>query len=104
KIKGLFEKQCDKQCGRPEALGVMFYDSVKKIMRPSVYVYAAETLFFESSCGSGSAAFACYYLEKNVDGNAVLDIIQPGGVITAHIIKQSGMVKHIKIGGFVGLS
>jgi diaminopimelate epimerase len=100
KIKELFENQYD----RPAALGVMFYDSVKKIMRPSVYVYAAESLVFESSCGSGSAAFACYHLEKEVDGDLVLNVKQPGGVITAHIIKQSGLVKNIKIGGFVGLS
>ncbi|MDR1363640.1 MAG: hypothetical protein LBJ35_06285 [Spirochaetaceae bacterium] len=100
-IKNLFAAQHDKI---PDAFGVMFYDAVKDIMRPAVYVRATETLVFESSCGSGSAAFACRRFANSVEGENIIPVRQPGGVITACVTKQGGAVKQIKIGGMVAIS
>ncbi|MDR2097469.1 MAG: hypothetical protein LBP37_03015, partial [Spirochaetaceae bacterium] len=61
KIKALFESQ---NARAASALGVMFYDTARKFMQPAVYVYAADTFFFETSCGSGSAALACLGFDK----------------------------------------
>jgi diaminopimelate epimerase len=98
KVKALFQARF----GKPEALGVMFYDTVKEIMRPVVYVYSSKSLVFESSCGSGAAALACYRFEKMND--ATLSVKQPGGLITTRVITEDGKVKHILIGGKVLLS
>jgi diaminopimelate epimerase len=97
-IKALFEERL----GRTDALGVMFYDTAENFMRPAVYVYATESLIFESSCGSGTAAIACYNFEKN--NAAVIPVRQPGGVITARAAVEGGRLKHIWIGGKVILS
>ena len=100
KVKALFEARF----GRPDALGVMFYDSVKDFMRPAVYVYPSESLVFESSCGSGSAALACHSLSKMDGMDAVIPVKQPGGVITARVVTEDGLPRHIWIGGKVTLS
>ncbi|MDR3355647.1 MAG: hypothetical protein LBO04_00455 [Spirochaetaceae bacterium] len=100
KIKTLFEARL----GKTDALGVMFYDTEKKIMRPAVYVYATKTLVFESSCGSGTAAFACYSFEKMNSKDTVVPVKQPGGVITARTATEEGLRKHIWIDGAVTLS
>lgn len=100
KVKALFESRF----GKPDALGVMFYDSVKDFLRPAVYVYSSESLVFESSCGSGAAALACHRLSKMNDMDAVIPVKQPGGLITARVITAGGVLEHIWIGGKVTLS
>lgn len=59
-----------------KALGIMIFDKDKSCMRPLVYVPAADTLFFENSCASGSCAVAALYA-----GKQRLVISQPGGEI-----------------------
>jgi diaminopimelate epimerase len=98
RIKALFEERF----GRTDALGVMFYDTAENFMRPAVYVYATESLIFESSCGSGTAALACYNFEKK--NAAVIPVRQPGGIITARLSVEGGRLKHVWIGGKVILS
>ena len=88
---------------RPEALGVMFYDTRSRFMRPLVWVRASGTTFFESSCGSGSAALGAWRLRLLRDGREQFDLAQPGGVIRVSIEKQDGAVRHISIGGKVVL-
>jgi diaminopimelate epimerase len=84
----------------------MFYDSVKKFMRPAVYVYGTDTLVFETSCGSGSAALACLIFETLIRRNAEasIPVEQPGGVITVRITGEGKTVKSLTIGGRVYLS
>jgi diaminopimelate epimerase len=86
-----------------DAVGVMFYDTAENIMRPAVYVYGTDTLVFESSCGSGSAAFACRLAEQDT-GKTSVPIRQPGGTITATVSFRDGAVGHIRVGGPVRLS
>jgi diaminopimelate epimerase len=101
KIKQLLEGQTGKI---QDALGVMFYNAAENMMRPAVYVRATGTLIFESSCGSGTAAFACHHFADKTDGENTMPVRQPGGTITARIIKQNGDVKQIWIGGRVIIS
>ena len=91
--------------GFPSAIGVMFCPTGQEIfsMIPAVYVYNPETFMFESSCGSGSAAFAYHYFEDKEDGGAVV-IRQPGGTIEAVVQKEAGRITGVEIGGPVVLS
>jgi diaminopimelate epimerase len=89
--------------GSAAALGVMFYDPGRRFMRPVVYVAATESLVFESSCGSGTAALAAYLSRALTGGRERLKIFQPGGVIDVRVEKQAGKIKTIGIGGPVGL-
>jgi diaminopimelate epimerase len=89
-------------CHLLDALGVMFYDPARRFMRPAVYVAATESLVFESSCGSGTAALAAY-LAGGLAGGGRWEIAQPGGLIEARVKKQAGKIETIGIGGPVSL-
>jgi diaminopimelate epimerase len=98
-------KRLDAEAGHPpDALGLMFYDTRKRFMRPLVWVRAAGSTVFESSCGSGSAALGVWAARHTRDGEARMELAQPGGVITVRVVKRAGRVRRIFIGGRVGLS
>jgi diaminopimelate epimerase len=86
------------------ALGVLFYDTAAAFMRPAVYVYGTDSLVFESSCGSGSAALAVWKTRGAGDGETAWTIAQPGGIIEARVRRQGGGICGIRIGGPVNLS
>jgi diaminopimelate epimerase len=88
----------------PAAFGVMFWDGEKSFMRPAVYVEAAASLVFESSCGSGTAALAAWLARDLPDGESRWDVAQPGGIIEARVLKKGGVIRSISIGGAVALS
>jgi diaminopimelate epimerase len=88
----------------PPAFGVLFYDTAKDMLRPAVFVAALGVLVFERSCGSGSAAFACYKTAGLADGEYAFDVRQSGGVIRARVIKERGEVQKLSIGGRVSLT
>lgn len=69
-------------CGHlhAEALGLMFLDRENRTLRPLVYVPAAGTLFWESSCASGTTA-AGAYLASETGGPISLPLSQPGGTL-----------------------
>jgi diaminopimelate epimerase len=90
--------------GPPAALGVMFYDPEQRFMRPAVYVTATDSLVFESSCGSGTAALAAWMAKDKSDSDDCWAIAQPGGVIEGRIKKRAGEIAAISIGGPVTLS
>jgi diaminopimelate epimerase len=93
----------------PGALGVLFAgppaDGADAAMTPVVYVYGADSLVFESSCGSGSAALALALAAREsygIDGGeARYRIRQPGGVIETRVVTQAGV--SVTIGGPVTL-
>ena len=91
------------------ALGVMFWDSRNQFMTPVVYVYRSETLVFESSCGSGSAAMAVWLDREAVAavpddrGEGPRSIRQPGGIIETRVVRRDGGLS-VSIGGRVTLS
>jgi diaminopimelate epimerase len=95
---------------KPDALGVMFHDG--EIMRPVVYVYSIDSLCHESSCGSGSAAFAIDHFidDKKIEGR--LEIKQGGAQqhcaqqyhnIIETVVKKDGELVSVTIGGAVTL-
>lgn len=94
---------------KPPAFGVLFYDPDKHILRAAVCVPALETLVFERSCGSGSAALALYKAagqpdgEYVPDGEFVFDVPQPGGVIRTRLLRAGGNITGLFIGGRVTL-
>jgi diaminopimelate epimerase len=93
-VEGAFE--------RPAALGMLFYDTAAAFMRPVVYVYGTDSLVFESSCGSGSAALAVWKTQERGEGACA--VRQPGGIIEVQVRCRNGRVQGIVIGGPVGLS
>jgi diaminopimelate epimerase len=88
---------------RRDALGVMFWDSAARFMTPAVYVYATDSLVFESSCGSGSAALGLYLTRHIQSGGEILKLQQPGGVIEVRVEKRPGEAAAVSIGGPVTL-
>ena len=87
----------------PAALGVMFYDPTSFFMRPVVYVRSVDSLFFENSCGSGSAALCAWLCRDQGDGIYKYQIHQPGGSIETEVTRQAGKVTGLTIGGEVKL-
>jgi diaminopimelate epimerase len=87
----------------PSALGVVFYDPRRLFMRPAVYVFATDSLVFESSCGSGTAALAVYLSAAMTGGGGIWKIAQPGGVIEARAARTAGKIETVAIGGPVAL-
>lgn len=72
-------------------------------MTPAVYVYGTDSLVFESSCGSGSAALAVCKSRPLDDGEARYRIRQPGGIIETRVVKRAGAAVSVAIGGPVTL-
>ena len=74
-------RACCKESGA-DCMGLMFLDESKDdiIISPLVYVPGADTMFWESSCASGSAAVGIYLSRR--EGRPVdLSLRQPGGVL-----------------------
>lgn len=69
-------------CGylQADALGLMFVNKELNILTPLVYVPAADTLFWESSCGSGTTAVGAWLAENEGRARKV-SLRQPGGTL-----------------------
>lgn len=63
-----------------EAMGLMQVDLDEGAMKPLVYVPDAKTLFWENSCGSGTAAVGAY-LWKTTGGAVSMPLRQKGGTL-----------------------
>lgn len=63
-----------------DALGLMFFDRRRAALTPLVYVPEADTLFWETSCASGTTAVGAYLASEEGSVSAALD--QPGGRLT----------------------
>lgn len=61
-----------------DALGLMFLDRAEQRLTPLVYVPLADTMFWENSCGSGTAAVGAY-LAKEQGTTVRVPLRQPGG-------------------------
>ena len=97
------------ETGRPrtarhmDALGVMFYDTGTHYTQPAVWVRSTDTLVFESSCGSGSAALGVWSAKDMPEADNGFMFPQPGGVIAVNIVKRGGIIQSLSIGGAVTL-
>ena len=63
-----------------DALGLMFLDRANETLTPLVYVPRSDTLFWEHSCGSGTAAVGAY-LAKEQGMRVCVSLRQPGGTL-----------------------
>ena len=72
-------------------LGLMFLEgeSAQRRLTPLVYVPGSRTLFWESSCASGSAA-AGMLLARQSGERTELKLIEPGGVLRVESDPQKG--------------
>ena len=69
-------------CARLNApgLGIMLFDAARGALRPLVYIPGADTLFWESSCASGTGALGAYMALRSGERTA-LSVREPGGVL-----------------------
>lgn len=87
----------------PDALGLVLFDLHKRSILPAVYVKATDTLYWEQSCGSGTAAVgAVMTCMLKSDFSAAIE--QPGGTLTVETVAAEEGVQSIRIGGSVTLS
>ncbi len=63
-----------------DALGLMFLDRKERLLKPLVYVPTAETLFWESSCASGTTAVGAFLAAESACP-VTLTLKQPGGTL-----------------------
>lgn len=78
----------------------MYLDRGEGFLQPVVYVRDTDTLFFESSCASGSAAVA-FLLGPGRPGERRLELRQPGGAILARAEYSDRVLRRLTIGGSV---
>ena len=69
-------------------LGIMFADFEKGTLAPLVYARSAGTLFWESSCASGTTA-AGIYLSQKCGKEVDAAFTQPGGALRIKVQKNS---------------
>lgn len=85
------------------AYGLVLCDTKKGEMIPAVYVRDTDTLYWENSCGSGSAAVAAA-LACTTHKNVACYMKQPGGTLAiAAKVSEKGDLQQIFIGGPVRL-
>lgn len=79
------EKMAVKWCEElgVKALGLMFLNRHDQYLTPLVYVPAADTLFWESTCASGTTAIGSW-LAKTTGSEISLKLKQPGGILEIH--------------------
>lgn len=82
------------------AAGLMYLDRGEGFLQPVVYVRDTDTLFFESSCASGSAAVA-FLLARAGRESAAWELRQPGGAILARAEYSDRVLRRLTIGGSV---
>lgn len=97
--KAAAEAAAEKWCTElsADAVGLMFFDREKLELKPLVYVKTADTLFWESSCASGTSAVGAYLAHAE---NRMIseDISEPAGILHVEAtpdgrIKLSGNVR-----------
>lgn len=86
------------------AFGIMFCDTVNRLMTPVVYVRDVDTTYFEGSCASGSVAASYALAMDKPDGVHSFVLQQPEGVLSTAVTKENGDVVKIALKGSVSIS
>ncbi len=79
-----------------DAAGLMFLDEEDGRLTPLVYVPAADTLFWENSCASGTSAVGAF-LAKRDNRSVEISLRQPGGSLSVFADPDG----NIRLGGSV---
>lgn len=96
--RSLAEQMVKEWCAQLEAdaLGIMLYNREENRMDPLVFVPGIDSLFWESSCASGTTALGAYFAQK--EGTPlVLRVKEPGGELTIENDEKG----QLKLSGFV---
>lgn len=85
---------------KAESLGIMLYQPSSQSLTPLVWVPAADTLFWESSCASGTTAVGAA-LAAQTGGVISVPLQEPGGILTISAdgsgrLTLSGSVQHVR--------
>lgn len=85
-----------------EALGLMLFDRAKNSLTPLVYVPAGDTLYWERSCASGTAALGAY-LAAEAGKPVTAALTEPGGVLAVSAapggaVSLTGTVRYLREG------
>ena len=75
------------------ALGLMLLDEKAERMTPLVYVPGGDTLYWERSCASGTAAAGAYLAWKTA-APAALSLRQPGGILRVEAVPVGQITLH----------
>lgn len=70
-----------------DGVGIMFYDRENSTLEPLVYVREPETLFWESSCASGTSAVGAF-VSASENRTAELTLSEKGGRLTVRADKE----------------
>ncbi len=85
-----------------EALGLMLLDESEMRLSPLVYVPAADSLFWERSCASGTGAVGAY-LAMREGKDISVTLKQPGGSLSILAEVRDGAVSRLCMSGRVSL-
>lgn len=85
-----------------EAMGLMLFDRERGALTPLVYVPEGDTLYWEHSCASGSAAVGAY-LAAEAGEEISVALKEPGGVLEVSAapdgpVRLTGTVKYVREG------
>ena len=86
------------------AVGLMQVDLRDHRLLPVVYVRETNTMVYESSCASGSAAAAVYLALLEEDGVCSYDFSEPGGILNAVVVKRDHKILSVKIGSTITMT
>ena len=82
------------------ALGLLQWDEARAYMTPLVYVRGSETMVWETACGSGTTAIACW--RARMAGHSLRTAVrQPGGLLEAEAEMEGGVLCRILLTGTV---
>ena len=84
------------------AFGIMFLDQETGTLRPIVYVRDVDTIYFEGSCASGSAAtaYACALQTEETE----FRFREPAGELYVSVRRDHGGIAKILLSGSISLS
>lgn len=74
-----------------ECLGIHFYDAAANRLLPLVYVRGVRSLYYESSCASGTAALG-FWLSQKSGKRVTRSVSEPGGVLTVTADPADGVL------------
>ena len=102
--RGLAERAAPKWCADlgAGALGLMLLDASAGRLDPLVWVPVGDSLYWERSCASGSAAVGAYLAARN-GAETRVSLSEPGGVLTVTAapvggISLCGTVRLLRVG------
>jgi histidine racemase len=84
------------------AFGVMFYNEEQNFMTPLVYVAATDSVIWERSCGTGTAALGVA-LSLTSQGSIDRVVAQPGGCLEVLTTWGNDQIESVYLKGEVGI-